>query len=57
MQALPARRPGGSSGRARLPPTGGRYGLLLLVLISTYLLSSFSIKVVADLQVLLFLAV
>jgi hypothetical protein len=57
MQALPARRPGGSSGRARLPQSGGRYGLLLLVLISTYLLSSFSIKVVADLQVLLFLAV
>jgi hypothetical protein len=57
MQASPARRPGGSSGRVRLPQSGGRYGLLLLVLISTYLLSSFSIKVVADLQVLLFLVV
>ncbi len=57
MRASPARRPGGSGGRARLPQLGGRYGLLLLVLISTYLLSSFSIMVAGDLQVLLFLAV
>jgi hypothetical protein len=57
MQASPAWRLGGSGGRARLPQPGGRYGLLLLVLISTYLLSSFSIKVVGDFQVLLFLAV
>jgi hypothetical protein len=57
MRASPARRPGGSGGRAGLPQPGGRYGLLLLVLISTYLLSSFSISVAGDLQVLLFLAV
>ena len=56
MRASPARRPGGSGGRAGLPKLGGRYGLLLLVLISTYLLSSFSISVAADLQVPLFLA-
>jgi Ion channel len=56
MRALPARRPGGSGGRAGLPQPGARYGLLLLVLISTYLLSSFSISVAGDLQVLLFLA-
>jgi Ion channel len=57
MRASPARRPGGSGGRAGLPRLGGRYGLLLLVLISTYLLSSFSISAAGDLQVLLFLAV
>ena len=57
MRASPARRPGGSGGRTRLPKLGGRYGLLLLVLISTYLLSSFSISAAGDLQVLLFLAV
>jgi Ion channel len=57
MQASPARRPGGGDGRTRLPQLGGRYGLLLLVLISTYLLSSFSISVAGDLQVVLFLAV
>ncbi len=57
MQVSPARRPGGSSGRTGPPRASGRYGLLLLVLLSTYLLSSFSIKVVADFQVLLFLAV
>ncbi|MGC1283703.1 MAG: potassium channel family protein [Streptosporangiaceae bacterium] len=56
MRASPAVRPGGSDGRAGLPQPGGRYGLLLLVLISTYLLSSFSISVAADLQVPLFLA-
>jgi hypothetical protein len=57
MQASPARRPGGSSGRIRLPQARGRYGLLLLVLITIYLLSSFSLTVAGDLQVLLFLAV
>jgi hypothetical protein len=57
MRASPARRPGGSGGRAGLPKLGGRYGLLLLVLISTYLLSSFSISAAGDLQVVLFLAV
>ena len=57
MQASPARRAASSGGRTGSPEPGGRYGLLLLVLISTYLLSSFSIKVAADLQVLLFVAV
>jgi hypothetical protein len=58
MRASPARRAAASSGRRAGPPEpGGRYGLLLLVLISTYLLSSFNIKVAADLQVLLFAAV
>jgi len=57
MRASRSRRPGGTDGRALLPRLGGRYGLLLLVLISTYLLSSFSITVAGDLQVLLFLAV
>jgi Ion channel len=57
MRASPARRAASSGRRAGPPEPGGRYGLLLLVLISTYLLSSFSIKVVADLQVLLFVAV
>jgi Ion channel len=57
MQASPARRPSGSDGRTRLPRLGGRYGLLLVVLISTYLLSSFSISVAGDLQVALFLAI
>jgi hypothetical protein len=50
-------RPASSGRRAGPPQPGGRYGLLLLVLISTYLLSSFSLKAVADLQVLLFAAV
>jgi hypothetical protein len=50
-------RPASSGRRAAPPEPGGRYGLLLLVLISTYLLSSFSLKAVADLQVLLFVAV
>jgi hypothetical protein len=57
MLASPARRAASSVRRAGSPKPGGRYGLLLLVLISTYLLSSFSIKVVADLQVLLFVTV
>jgi hypothetical protein len=59
MQASPARGGGDAciTGRARPPETGGRYGLLLLVLVSTYLLSSFSLRVVAGLQVLLFLTV
>jgi hypothetical protein len=58
MQALPARRAAGSGLRAGSPERSGRYGLLLLVLISTYLLSAFSTsKLIGDLQVLLFLAV
>jgi hypothetical protein len=43
-QASPARRPGRRISRGRTGPSGsgGRYGLLLLVLIATYLLSAFS---------------
>jgi hypothetical protein len=48
----------GDPGRAIRPGSGARYGLLLLVLISTYLLSAFSSsKLVDDLQVGLFVAV
>jgi hypothetical protein len=39
------------------PPPGGRYGILLLVLVATYLLSAFTTgRLIADLQVALFLA-
>jgi len=52
----PAR--GSRSGRAGPPDTGGRYGLLLLVLIASYLLSAFSsARLTLDLQILLFAAV
>jgi hypothetical protein len=45
-------------GRTGSPPGGGRYGLLLLVLIGTYLFSAFGGKQLAtELQVLLFAAV
>ena len=54
---MPHSTPSQRGRRAGPPQSGGRYGLLLLVLISTYLLSSFNIKVAADLQVLLFVAV
>ena len=58
MQALPAWRAASNGRRVGPPERGGRYGLLLLVLILTYLLSAFSTgKLVGDLQVLLFLAV
>ena len=57
MQASPAPRAAGSVRRTGPPVLGGRYGLLLLVLISTYLLSAFSTKLVADFQVLFFVAV
>jgi hypothetical protein len=58
MQALLARRAASSGLRAGPPQLSGRFGLLLLVLISTYLLSAFSTgKLLGDLQVLLFLAV
>jgi Ion channel len=42
----PIRRParGGIRGRTGPPVSGGRYGLLLLVLIATYLLSAFNVK-------------
>jgi Ion channel len=58
MQALLARRAARRGDRAGPPEPGGRYGLLLLVLISTYLLSAFSFSVLAgNLQVALFLGV
>jgi hypothetical protein len=45
----------GARGRTGSPPGGGRYGLLLLVLIGTYLFSAFGGKqLAAELQVLLF---
>ena len=51
-----ARLTGLGHGRTGSPRArGGRYGLLLLVLISTYLLAAFNIaKLAADLQVVLF---
>jgi hypothetical protein len=58
MQASPARRAASSGSRAGPPEPGGRYGLLLLVLISTYLLSALGNgKLLVDVQVLLFVAV
>jgi hypothetical protein len=58
MPAPSARRPVRPSWRTVRPAPSGRYGLLLLILISTYLLSAFSSsKLVVDLQVLLFVAV
>jgi hypothetical protein len=54
----PDRGPAGGGGRTGRPHFGGRYGLLLLVLIMTYLLSAFSTtRLVTSLQVLLFLLV
>jgi hypothetical protein len=50
-----ARLTGQSHGRTGSPPRGGRYGLLLLVLIGTYLLAAFSgARVATELQVVLF---
>ena len=47
----------GRAGNRRPPPSGGRYGLLLLVLVATYLLSAFTTsRLVTYLQVALFLA-
>jgi ion channel len=49
-------RAAGGSGRTGRREPGGRYGLLLLVLILTYLLSAFTKgRVIIDLQLLLFL--
>src|ERR1700761_8898375 len=46
----------GDSNRSGQPGPGGRYGLLLLVLILTYLLSAFTTgRTIVDLQLLLFL--
>ena len=45
-------------GRTGPPPSGGRYGLLLALLIVTYLLSASGLGVVvADIQAVLFLGV
>jgi len=50
-----ARLTGLGRGRTGSPSRGGRYGLLLLVLIGTYVLASFSgAKLAIDLQVVLF---
>src|ERR1700735_206319 len=47
----------GDGNRSAQPGPGGRYGLLLLVLILTYLLSAFITgRAIVDLQLLLFLA-
>jgi hypothetical protein len=57
-QALPARRAARRGDRAGPPEPSGRYGLLLLVLISTYLLSASGLSsLAADLQTILFLGV
>jgi Ion channel len=56
-QASPIRRVAGwvRRGRTGPPGSGGRYGMLLLVLIATYLLSAFnSTKLAIDLQIALF---
>ncbi len=58
-QASPARRVAGRVRRGRTGPpgTGGRYGLLLLVLIATYLLSAFNgTKLAINVQIGLFAA-
>src|SRR6516165_11424372 len=50
-----ARLTGPANGRTGSPARGGRYGLLLLVLIGTYLLAAFSgAKIATELQVVLF---
>ena len=50
-----ARLTGLGHGRTGSPPLGGRYGLLLLVLIGTYLLAAFSgAKLATEVQVVLF---
>ncbi len=50
-----ARLTGPGHGRTGSPPGGGRYGLLLLVLIGTYLLAAFGVaKLATELQVVLF---
>jgi hypothetical protein len=52
---IAARLTGLGHGRTGSPSRGGRYGLLLLVLIGTYLLSAFSgAKLVTEFQVVLF---
>ncbi len=56
-QASAGQRAAGGSDRTGRREPGGRYGLLLLVLIATYLLSAFtSGRIISDIQILLFLA-
>ncbi len=55
-----AKRPAGQPdhGHTGPPDSGGRYGLLLMVLVTAYLLSAFSVvTVTADLQIVLFFAI
>ena len=46
-QVLPARRAGGGGDQAGRAEPGGRYGLLLLFLIATYLLAAFGLSTLA----------
>ena len=53
-----ARLTGRGHGRTGSPPRGGRYGLLLLVLVGTYLLTAFdATKLATEVQVVLFAAI
>ncbi|MEP7025315.1 MAG: potassium channel family protein [Actinomycetota bacterium] len=57
-QVSPARRSARSAGRTGPPGLGGKYGLLLLVLLSTYLLAAFNAsKLVGAVQIGLYLTV
>jgi hypothetical protein len=58
MQAAPARQAASRVGRTGPPETSGRYGVLLLVLIFTYLLAAFNVSTLAgELQIGLFVTV
>ena len=57
-QVLPARRAGGGGDQAGRAEPGGRYGLLLLFLIATYLLAAFGLSTLAaEIQITLFLVI
>jgi hypothetical protein len=57
-QVLPARRAGGRGDQAVPAEPGARYGLLLLLLIATYLLAAFGLSTLAaEIQITLFLVV
>ena len=57
-QVLPARRAGGGGDQAGRAEPGGRYGLLLLLLIATYLLAAFGLSTLAaEIQITLFLVI
>jgi hypothetical protein len=56
-QTSAGQRAAGGSDRAGRSEPGGRYGLLLLVLVATYVISAFTNgRIIGDLQILLFLA-